>query len=96
MSSHNFSRLPIQETAKWQFYSTTQSPVFCDSAINFSAFGPYPYPKDTPLISFFLVYAYLSSELRGSAPGDKTKISGIVGPESLKTILNSNGGGVIK
>jgi hypothetical protein len=48
-----------------------------------SAAGPYPYPRDIYLISLFLVLAKLVKLAKGSLPGDKTKISGVIAEESL-------------
>jgi len=43
-----------------------------------------------------LLSAYFSRLLRGSAPGESTKINGTVALESLKTRPRSNWGGVMK
>lgn len=81
-SSQIFSRVGIQVTDKWQFCSTTHSPVFCPSWIIFSATGPCPWPKDIDLICFFLLLAKELNEAKGSEPGLKMKISGDVEVES--------------
>ena len=39
-SSHIFSRVPIQDTAKWQFCNTTQWPSLIPVSIIFTARGP--------------------------------------------------------
>lgn len=80
--SHIFYNVGIQVTAKWQFWSTTQSPVFWPSAIIFWASGPCPWPRDIDEIFFFF---WIENEFKlanGSEPGLKINISGLIEDES--------------
>lgn len=87
----------MNEGAKWQFCSNTQRPYFIDNLIAFSALPPWPWPKDNEANEFlkpnfsakFVIYK------RGSAPGDKIKINGVLQSESVKVCYKLNGGGSI-
>lgn len=83
ISSQIRSRVGIQVTARWQFCSTTQSPVFWPYWIIFSATGPWPCPREIGLIIRFLAWAKELKEAKGSDPGLKMKIRGLVELESL-------------
>ena len=73
----------IQVTAKWQFCSTTQSPVFWPYCIIFSATGPWPWPNEMGLMFFFLADANELKDANGSDPGLNMKIKGDVDDESV-------------
>ena len=45
-SCTSFSKVGSQETAKWQFWRTTQCPEAAASLTFVSAMGPWPCPKD--------------------------------------------------
>ena len=83
----------IQVTAKWQFWRTTQSPVFWPSWIIFSATGPWPCPSEIGLIAFFFCEANELREAKGSDPGLRIKMSGEVDEESAYILARSKGGG---
>mmetsp|Transcript_9149 Transcript_9149/g.26293 ORF Transcript_9149/g.26293 Transcript_9149/m.26293 type:complete len:262 (+) Transcript_9149:362-1147(+) len=78
-SSTNASSFGIQETAKWQFCKMTQRPCSLPSRIAASAFGPWPWPNDTTTLRSTISSfpARRSNSAMGSAPDDKTKISGM-------------------
>lgn len=48
-SSQIFSRVDIQDTARWQFCKHTQVPSFMAERIIFTAIGPWPCPREMDL-----------------------------------------------
>lgn len=59
------------------------------------AFGPWPYPKDNDFyLTFFWSASFYNSDI-GSAPGDSTKITGVLFVESANDFERSKGGGLI-
>ena len=95
-TSQIFSRVGIQDGAKWQFCSMTHVPSLIPFSIMDIAMGPWPCPRDkesnfappNPWSS-----ANFSRADMGSAPGDRTNNRGEVGLLSLKDLGKSKGGG---
>mmetsp|Transcript_35836 Transcript_35836/g.83894 ORF Transcript_35836/g.83894 Transcript_35836/m.83894 type:complete len:231 (+) Transcript_35836:1765-2457(+) len=80
---------------RWQLARKTQCPSFMPSSSMRLAIGPWPCPREReknfspmPLISAFVL-----SITTGSTPGDRTKMRGAVGVESVYTESRSKGGG---
>mmetsp|Transcript_19245 Transcript_19245/g.73653 ORF Transcript_19245/g.73653 Transcript_19245/m.73653 type:complete len:540 (-) Transcript_19245:5059-6678(-) len=97
-SSHSRSSVGIHDSARWQFCRQTHTPVSTPSERKDSAVGPCPWPRDTwrmPL-SRPSRSARASSSDMGSAPADRTKMSGLVLAESSKHFLRSKAGGSMK
>ena len=84
-SSQIFSSVGIHETARWQFWSTTQPPICSASEISRCAIGPCPWPSEIACVRLPpkpRPSANFNSCAIGSWPGESTKISGDVGLES--------------
>ena len=78
-------RSGINDGARWQFCRRTHFPSAIAFLIVFSAIYPWPCPREIavkldlkPLSSARLVIS-----IRGSAPGDRMKINGVILSESL-------------
>mmetsp|Transcript_44740 Transcript_44740/g.71815 ORF Transcript_44740/g.71815 Transcript_44740/m.71815 type:complete len:241 (-) Transcript_44740:1201-1923(-) len=95
--SQIFSRLGIQEAAKWQFCRSTHFPVCTASFMSTAALGPWPCPMDITLmsVSFPMSAANFNSAVVGSDPGDNTKSNGVVALDSAYEPGRSNGGGSV-
>lgn len=68
----------IQLLAKWQFVNRTQFPYPFALVISFSAFLPWPWPKEITESCFPLSNAYFSKDEVGSAPVERMKIIGVL------------------
>ena len=96
LTSQSLSSVDIQDVARWQFCNTTHAPSFWAVSIILRAMGPCPCPREREL-SLEPPNPWSSANLRraamGSAPGDRTKISGAQLCESPKAFPKSKGGG---
>mmetsp|Transcript_60210 Transcript_60210/g.148097 ORF Transcript_60210/g.148097 Transcript_60210/m.148097 type:complete len:402 (-) Transcript_60210:75-1280(-) len=93
-----FSSDPIQDVARWQFMSITQSPFFVAAEIIFSATGPCPCPREMVCSLFNTPFssANLISAPVGSVPVDSTKITGVLEDVSGNTSARTTGGDSVK
>ena len=73
----------IHVFARWQFWSKTHLPDIFAFEISLVAGYPWPWPNDITYISIFNYLVNLKRELVGSAPGDNTKIIGVLLSESF-------------
>ena len=73
-----FYRLGIHVLAKWQFWSNTHLPYDFPFFISLVAGTPWPWPKEIISSSCSDYEENLSKAEVGSAPGDKTKIIGVL------------------
>lgn len=75
----------INDGAKWQFCKRTHFPYFIAFLIALYAIYPCPWPSDKLDKLFFKLSlsARLVISIRGSAPGLKMKIKGVLQSESL-------------
>lgn len=96
-SSTYFSSSGIQDSAKWQFYNSTQPPLPENSFIISLALGPYPYPRE--IVEYLFPICDSSANLRKSATGSEpalsTNISGVIIELSLKQFLSSKIGDIM-
>jgi len=95
MDSTICSSFGIQDTAKWQFISSTQPPRVKLSLIMAAALGPCPRPSEIWSIFFymFISSANLMKSATGSEPVLSTKMRGVEMLESLNDLARLNTGG---
>jgi hypothetical protein len=74
-----FSSLGIHDLARWQFCSTTQSPLRVAVSISRSAIGPCPWPSEMACIRSSRPISVAKRMMVdiGSAPAERTKTSGV-------------------
>jgi hypothetical protein len=87
----------MKDGARWQFWSSTHLPYSIADFIVLYAISPCPWPNDIAVKLFLkpVFSARLVISIRGSAPGDKMKMSGTRAVLSLKACSRLNGGGSI-
>ena len=91
------SNYGMKEGAKWQFCNNTHFPSNIAPFMAFKANSPWPWPRDK-LARLFLNPVFSARFVisrRGSAPGLKIKINGVLQSLSLKVCSRLNGGGSI-
>jgi len=87
----SLSSVGIQLGARWQFWKNTHLPRSIALYIIASARGPCPWPNEMEFNFFVkrISSANLYNAEAGSVPGERTKMSGVVGEESLNTCPRS-------
>ena len=92
--SYIFSSVFSHDTARWQFCKQIQSPFLRPDMMFSRAFSPCPYPRDRIFSLSDIPCCFASSKRYdiGSAPGDSTKIIGVVESESSNAAFRSNKG----
>merc|ERR1719446_1238385 len=73
-----FSSLGIHDLARWQFWSTTQSPFLHDFSMSAAAIGPWPCPSEMACMRSRYDFSVAKRTMVdiGSAPVERTKTIG--------------------
>mmetsp|Transcript_46775 Transcript_46775/g.83843 ORF Transcript_46775/g.83843 Transcript_46775/m.83843 type:complete len:258 (+) Transcript_46775:1336-2109(+) len=93
-----FSSSGMNDLPRWQFCSKTQSPVFLPVSRALFAVSPWPCPRETTCMRSPkpLPRAKSMRRVKGSAPGERMKMMGVVQLASLVEPSMLNGGGSMK